>query len=68
MWVLGVWVVVQVVNIVAKTDDDTAWWGHAGGLVAGAILILFMRRPGVELFDRAPAPEPVRVDRSRVEP
>jgi membrane associated rhomboid family serine protease len=68
MWVLGIWVAVQVVNIVAKTDDDTAWWGHAGGLIAGAILIQFMRRPGVELFDRAPAPEPARVDRPRVEP
>jgi membrane associated rhomboid family serine protease len=66
MWVLGAWVVVQVINILAKTDDDTAWWGHAGGLIAGAILILFMRRPGVALFDRAP--EPARVDRPRVEP
>ncbi|HEY8268993.1 MAG TPA: rhomboid family intramembrane serine protease [Xanthobacteraceae bacterium] len=66
MWVLGAWVVVQVINILAKTDDDTAWWGHTGGLIAGAILILFMRRPGVELFDRAP--EPARVDTPRVEP
>jgi membrane associated rhomboid family serine protease len=29
-----------------------AWWAHIGGLVAGAVLILFMRRPGVPLFDR----------------
>ena len=68
MWVLGAWVVVQIINILANTDDDTSWWGHVGGLIAGAILILFMRRPGVELFDRAPAPEPARVDRPRSEP
>jgi membrane associated rhomboid family serine protease len=68
MWVLGAWVVVQVINILSKTEDDTSWWGHGGGLLAGAILILFMRRPGVELFGRVSEPEPARVDRPRVEP
>jgi membrane associated rhomboid family serine protease len=38
-----------------------AWWAHIGGLVAGAILVLFMRQPGVALFERtepaAPPPQ-----------
>ena len=67
-WVLGAWVVLQVINILGKTDDDTSWWGHVGGLVVGAILIPFMRRPGVELFDRDLPPVAARVDRPRVEP
>ncbi len=29
-----------------------AWWAHIGGLVAGALLVIIMRRPGVPLFDR----------------
>jgi membrane associated rhomboid family serine protease len=29
-----------------------AWWAHIGGLLAGAVLILFMRRRGVVLFDK----------------
>ena len=40
--------------------DGVAWWAHVGGMVAGAVLVLFMRRPGVPLFDRglaAPAIE-----------
>jgi membrane associated rhomboid family serine protease len=29
-----------------------AWWAHIGGVIAGAVLVVFMRRPGVLLFDR----------------
>jgi len=51
-WVLGVWVVTQIVMVLLNQSDQVAWWAHIGGMVAGAILILFMRRPGVPLFDR----------------
>jgi membrane associated rhomboid family serine protease len=51
--VLGVWALWQVVMVVAATNDGTAWWAHVGGLTAGAVLVLFMRRPGVPLFDGA---------------
>jgi membrane associated rhomboid family serine protease len=51
--VLGVWALWQVVMVVAATNDGTAWWAHVGGLAAGAVLVLFMRRPGVPLFDGA---------------
>jgi membrane associated rhomboid family serine protease len=51
--VLGVWALWQVVMVVATTSDGTAWWAHVGGMTAGAVLVLFMRRPGVPLFDGA---------------
>jgi membrane associated rhomboid family serine protease len=60
VWVLGFWVVMQFVMVVLAPADGVAWWAHVGGMAAGAVLILFMRRPGVPLFDRglvAPAIE-----------
>jgi membrane associated rhomboid family serine protease len=55
-WVLGVWVVTQLVMVLLNQADQVAWWAHIGGMVAGAILIIFMRRPGVPLFDRGLRP------------
>ena len=52
MWVLGVWVGIQLFNALTVRGDGVAWWAHVGGLAAGATLILFMRRPGVALFDK----------------
>jgi membrane associated rhomboid family serine protease len=49
-WVLGAWIAFQFVNLVISTDVETAWWAHIGGLVAGAILVVFLRRPEVPLF------------------
>jgi membrane associated rhomboid family serine protease len=51
-WVLGVWVATQLFMVLLGQPDQVAWWAHIGGMVTGAILILFMRRPGVPLFDR----------------
>ena len=42
--------------VLISPADQVAWWAHIGGMVAGAILILFMRRPGVPLFDRGLRP------------
>jgi membrane associated rhomboid family serine protease len=50
--VLGIWVVTQLAMVVLMPSDGVAWWAHIGGMVAGAVMILFMRRPGVPLFDR----------------
>jgi membrane associated rhomboid family serine protease len=49
---LGAWIVIQVVMVLMPEIGPVAWWAHIGGLIAGAVLIIFMRRPGVELFDR----------------
>jgi rhomboid family protein len=56
VWVLGVWVVTQVFMVILNQPNQVAWWAHIGGMVAGAILILFMRRPGLPLFDRGLTP------------
>ncbi len=50
-WVIGFWIVLQFINIFAGADKEVAWWTHIGGLMAGALLVVFMRRPGVKLFD-----------------
>jgi membrane associated rhomboid family serine protease len=56
-WVLGIWVVTQFVMVlVVNQTDQVAWWAHIGGMAAGASLILFMRRPGMPLFDRGLTP------------
>jgi membrane associated rhomboid family serine protease len=49
---LGIWIALQVVMVAMPDGGPVAWWAHIGGLIAGAVLILFMRRPGVPLFDR----------------
>ncbi|WP_181704561.1 rhomboid family intramembrane serine protease [Chthonobacter rhizosphaerae] len=51
-WPLALWVAIQVVSAVTTEEEAVAWWAHVGGLVAGVLLILVMRRPGVPLFDR----------------
>jgi membrane associated rhomboid family serine protease len=52
VWVLGVWAIMQIVMAFLPGAEQIAWWAHIGGMAAGAILVLFLRRPGVELFDR----------------
>lgn len=52
---LGIWIAFQLYSLFFSADPHTAWWAHIGGLGAGALLVLFMRRPGVPLFDRAPS-------------
>jgi membrane associated rhomboid family serine protease len=50
-WVLGFWIVIQILNVAFSNDKAVAWWTHIGGLVAGAILIVALRPAGVKLFD-----------------
>ena len=49
---LGVWIAMQIVMVLVPQAGPVAWWAHIGGLMAGAILVVFMRRPGVPLFDK----------------
>ncbi len=50
LWVLGAWVAMQFISLMSTGQSGTAWWAHIGGLAAGAVLVLVMRRPGVKLF------------------
>jgi membrane associated rhomboid family serine protease len=49
---LGLWIAIQVVMVMLPQVGPVAWWAHIGGLIAGAVLVVFLRRPGVPLFDR----------------
>ena len=52
-WIpLLAWIAFQFFMVLAEPDGQVAWGAHAGGIIAGAILVLFMRRRGVTLFDR----------------
>lgn len=53
-WVLGAWVLLQLFSAVTSEGEGIAWWAHVGGMAAGAVLVTFMRRPGVALFDQTP--------------
>ena len=51
---LGAWIATQFVMLLIPDTGPVAWWAHIGGIVTGGLLILVMRRPGVELFNRPP--------------
>jgi membrane associated rhomboid family serine protease len=59
VWILGAWVAMNlafaVAPMLAGGDPLVAWWAHVGGIVAGVLLVLVMRRPGAPLFDRGTA-------------
>jgi membrane associated rhomboid family serine protease len=59
VYVLVAWAAFQVANLflTAPGDENIAWLAHIGGFIAGCLLILVMRRPGVVLFDRKIAPD-----------
>lgn len=48
--VIGAWAVFQLFNFIGSPGDDVAYVAHLGGLIAGALLFLAMRPPGVKLF------------------
>jgi membrane associated rhomboid family serine protease len=50
--VLGVWILTQFIMILLPEVGPVAWYAHIGGLIAGAVLIVFMKRRDVPLFDR----------------
>jgi len=53
-WVLGAWIAMQFFMLIVPDVTPIAWWAHVGGIVAGAALVVVMRRPGVPLFGGVP--------------
>jgi len=49
---LGLWILMQVIMVLMPQVGPVAWWAHIGGLIAGALLVIPLRRPGVPLFDQ----------------
>lgn len=61
------WIGMQFYMIIVMQGDSVSWAAHIGGFVTGAILVLFMRRRGVPLFDRSIV-KPNAVETTRDEP
>ncbi|CDM59446.1 MULTISPECIES: rhomboid family intramembrane serine protease [Rhizobium] len=49
---LLLWIGQQFVMLLIEPDGSISWGAHVGGIVAGGLLVLVMRRRGVPLFDR----------------
>lgn len=49
---LILWVGQQFVMLALDMEGMISWGAHVGGILAGAILVVVMRRKGVPLFDR----------------
>jgi membrane associated rhomboid family serine protease len=57
--VLGIWAIFQLLSAFGSAGGaggGVAWWAHVGGLAAGLVLIVMLRRKNVALFDRNLAP------------
>lgn len=52
MWVLGGWIAYQIFSFLAFADSEVSWAAHLGGILAGIILIPFMKSSNVSLFDK----------------
>jgi membrane associated rhomboid family serine protease len=50
-WVIGGWIILQLVYIASQAQDGVAYSAHGAGLVAGAILFLIMKPAGTRLFE-----------------
>jgi len=52
IWVLGFWIILQVINslITPSTGGGVAWGAHLGGFVAGILLIPFFKYRSVPYF------------------
>ena len=49
---LALWIVQQFAMLALDLDGMVSWGAHVGGILCGALLVVFMRRRGVPLFDR----------------
>jgi membrane associated rhomboid family serine protease len=56
-WIIGAWVLLQLIMLAMKPEDGVAYAAHVGGLLAGAVLFYFMRPRGIELFECVEYPD-----------
>jgi membrane associated rhomboid family serine protease len=52
LYVLGAWLIIQVVYSVIGADDNVAYVAHLGGAIAGAVLIGLFKARDVRLLSR----------------
>jgi membrane associated rhomboid family serine protease len=62
--VLALWIGFQFLMLFAGGQDEISWAAHIGGIVAGAILVVILRRRDQPIFDREiVTPRSVKVER-----
>jgi membrane associated rhomboid family serine protease len=49
-WIIGFWVLWQIIQVANSESDGVAYWAHIGGLIAGAVLFIVLRPAGVPLL------------------
>ncbi len=49
---LAFWIGQQFFMLVIDPEGGVSWGAHVGGILAGAVLVVILRRRGVPLFDR----------------
>lgn len=50
-WVVGSFVLLQFISLESASKSEVAYWCHVGGMIAGGVLFVWMRPPGVTLFE-----------------
>lgn len=50
VYCVGAWIALQIVSALAGDDPEIGWWAHVGGIAAGAVLVVFLKRREVSLF------------------
>ena len=50
LWMRGVWLATQVFYVLIGSEEPVAWWAHLGGMAAGVLLAIPLRRANVPLF------------------
>jgi len=49
---LAFWILQQFYMMLTDPDGGVSWAAHVGGIIAGLVLVIVLRRRGVPLFDR----------------
>jgi membrane associated rhomboid family serine protease len=67
--VLALWIAFQFAMLAIQGEEQISWAAHVGGIIAGVLLVLVLRRRGVPLFDREiVTPKAVETDGPRRRP
>ncbi len=62
---LALWVATQFLMLARGGEEQVSWPAHVGGIIAGAVLVVILKRRSVPLFDRAiVSPRAVIVDQA----
>jgi membrane associated rhomboid family serine protease len=49
---IGLWILFQFYMLITDFDGQVSWGAHVGGILAGAVLVFFMKRKSVKLFQK----------------